>query len=246
MTTVSPKKEIALITGASRGLGAAAARALAASGCFVCINYRQNENAAKTLLDEIQAAGGEGERRPFDVADPAACEAALKDLIHTHGRVDILVNNAGIRRDSLLVRMKPRDWHAVMDINLNAFYHVTRPVVKNMIRNRYGRIVTITSASGQAGVPGQVNYSAAKAGLIGATKALSREVASRNITVNAVSPGYIDTEMIAGLDAEKVAATIPMGTLGTPEDVAAAVTFFCSAGAGYITGQVLGVNGGIL
>ncbi len=239
-------EQIALVTGGSRGLGAAVAHGLAASGRFVCINYRQDEEGAANTLGQIKENKSNGAIFQFDVADQEACDVAVKEIIQTFGKIDILVNNAGIRRDGLLVRMKPRDWHTVMDINLNGFYNVTRSVVKNMIKNRFGRIVNITSASGQTGVPGQVNYSASKAGLIGATKALAREVASRNITVNAVSPGYMETGMVKDLDAESIVKTIPAGRMGTPDDVAAAVGFFCSPGAGYITGQVLGVNGGII
>ena len=240
------EQQIALVTGGSRGLGAAVVHSLAASGRLVCINYRADEAGALKTLEQIKKNGGNGAIYPFDVADQEACETAVKEIIQDFGKIDILVNNAGIRKDGLLVRMKPRDWHTVMDINLNGFYNVTRTVVKNMIKNRFGRIVSITSTSGQTGVPGQVNYAASKAGLIGATKALAREVASRHITVNAVSPGYMETDMIKGLDADAIAKTIPAGRVGAPEDVAAAVRFFCSPEAGYITGQVLGVNGGII
>lgn len=239
-------EQIALVTGGSRGLGASVAKALAASGAFVCINYKQDSSGAMKILEEIKKKGGNGAVFAFDVADYQACDAVVKEIIQTQGKIDILVNNAGIRKDGLLVRMKPQDWHTVMDINLNGFYNITRCIVKNMIKNRFGRIINITSASGQTGVPGQVNYSASKAGLIGATKALAREVASRNITVNAVSPGYIKTDMVKGLDADAIVKTIPAGRMGSPEDVAAAVMFFCSPGAGYVTGQVLGVNGGII
>ncbi|MCP4117779.1 MAG: 3-oxoacyl-[acyl-carrier-protein] reductase [Desulfobacteraceae bacterium] len=245
-TDPNAPKQTALVTGASRGIGRCVALDLAATGRHVCVNYVRNEAAARETLSAIEEAGGSGEIIPFDVADQAQSEAAVKAILEKHGKIEILVNNAGIADDMLMVRMKPETWQRVLDTNLTGFYNVTRLVVKNMIRKQFGRIVNITSTSGQMGQAGQINYSAAKAGLIGATKALSREVSSRNITVNAVSPGFIETEMTEKLPLEKIVETIPMKRAGTPREVASAVTFFCSDQASYITGQILGVNGGIV
>lgn len=248
--------QIALVTGAGRGIGRAVAIALAATGRYVYINYKSNEVAARQTLEYIvaeqekrggngQRGQGRGELLQFDVANQAESEAAVKTIIEKHGKIDILVNNAGIKDDKLMVMMKRESWESVININLTGFYNVTRLVVKNMIKNRFGRIVNITSTSGQMGVAGQVNYSASKAGLIGATKALAREVASRNITVNAVAPGFIETDMVGGLPLEEIVQSIPAKRIGKPEDVAGAVIFLSSDDASYITGQVLGVNGGI-
>jgi 3-oxoacyl-[acyl-carrier protein] reductase len=239
------ERQVALVTGASRGIGRAIAVALAETGRHVAINYRTRTEAAEETLRRVQAAGGTGELAPFDVADRDAAERAVQEILQRHGRIDVLVNNAGIRKDMLLVWTEPRDWQEVLDTNLTGFYHVTRPVVKDMVLRRSGRIVNIASTAGQSGVAGQVSYSAAKAGLLAATQALAREVARRNVTVNAVAPGYIETDMLDGLPKEELAKSVPMSRLGTPEEVAAAVVFFCSPAASYITGQTLGVNGGI-
>ncbi len=238
--------QIALVTGASRGIGKEIATALARSGRFVYLNFHTRTDQARAVLDQIVQNGGQGKLMPFDVADQTSAEAAVQSMLAEKGRIDILVNNAGIRHDMLMVRMKKETWQNVLDTNLTGFYNVTRLVVKNMLPRRFGRIVNISSTSGQTGQAGQVNYSAAKAGLIGATRALAREVASRNITVNAVAPGFIKTDMMADLPVEDIVKNIPAGRLGTPEDVAAAVLFLCSDPAGYITGQVIGVNGGII
>ncbi len=242
----STSNEIALVTGAGRGIGSAVATALAGTGRCVYINYRSNLDAAENTLRIIQDNGGSGELLQFDVADQRSSEDAVKIILEKHGKIDILVNNAGITDDMLMVWMKKENWQSVIDVNLTGFYNVTRLIVKNMIRKRFGRIVNITSTSGQTGVAGQVNYSASKAGLIGATKALAKEVASRNITVNAVAPGFIETEMVENLPMEEIVKTIPVKRAGLPEEVAAAVLFFCSKNASYVTGQVLGVNGGLI
>ena len=238
-------QETALVTGASRGLGRAIAVSLASSGRFVYINYKSNAAEAEKTLEMVRNAGSDGALLPFDVTCEAAAHGALDTVFKERGIIDILVNNAGVRDDMLMVWMKAENWHRVLDTNLTGFFNVTKPVVKKMLSKRKGRIINITSTSGQMGQPGQVNYSASKAGLIGATLALAREIAKRHITVNAVAPGFIETEMVEGLPLDQIAKMIPAGRLGKPEEVAAAVTFLCSKEAGYITGQVLGINGGI-
>lgn len=238
-------KKIALVTGASRGIGRAVAAALAADGCHVLINYRSRQPEAEETLALLHRAGGSGELCPFDVADAAACAQAVERLLHTHKRIDVLVNNAGIRDDALMVFMSAEQWSRVIATNLNSFFNVTQPVVKQMALQRRGRIVTIASTAGQTGVAGQTNYAASKAGVIGASKALAREVAKRGVTVNVLAPGLIETDMTAGLPREELLAQIPAGRFGRPEDVAAAAVFLCSDAAGYITGAVLNVNGGV-
>ncbi|MEH0019223.1 MAG: 3-oxoacyl-ACP reductase FabG [Desulfobacter sp.] len=244
-STQTPFCETALVTGAGRGIGRAIAVGLAESGRFVYINFKSNEEEAKKTLEQVRATGSDGKLLPFDVTDTDASAAALKAVFKERGIIDVLVNNAGINDDMLMVMMKPEKWHRVVDTNLTGFFNVTKPVVKKMLSKQQGRIINITSTSGQMGQPGQVNYSASKAGLIGATMALSREVAKRNITVNAVAPGFIETDMVEGLPLDQIAQSVPAGRIGKPGDVAAAVCFLCSPGAGYITGQVLGVNGGL-
>jgi 3-oxoacyl-[acyl-carrier protein] reductase len=238
-------KKIALVTGASRGIGRAVAQSLAAADCFVLLNFRSNRAEAEQTQRFIQQAGGDSELCPFDVANAGACEEAVEKIIQVHQRIDILVNNAGIRRDALLVFMKTEQWSEVIATNLNSFFNVTRPVVKQMAMNRWGRVLTIASTAGQTGVEGQTNYSAAKAGVIGASKALAREVAKRGVTVNVLAPGFIETDMVEGLPREQFVAQIPAGRFGRPEEVAAAAAFLCSNEASYITGAVLNINGGV-
>lgn len=237
---------VALVTGASRGIGRAVALALAARGAVVVAAAR--EDHARPVVDEIRARGGRSEAASVDVTDPAAVEAAIASTLSWSGRLDILVNNAGIARDQLVVRMKRADWDAVVATNLTAAFTCTQAVLKPMLKQRGGRIVNIASVVGQAGNAGQANYAAAKAGLIGFTKSLALEVASRGITVNAVAPGLIDTDMTRALSAatqQEWASRIPLGRLGTAEDVAGAVAFLASDEAAYITGHVLTVNGGM-
>jgi 3-oxoacyl-[acyl-carrier protein] reductase len=237
---------VALVTGASRGIGRAIATGLAEAGATVVAAAR-GDHAAGTV-EAIRAAGGSAEVLSLDVTDTAAIDAAVKGIVERLGRLDVLVNNAGITRDTLLLRMKREDWDAVLQTNLTAAFACAQAAVKPMIKQRSGRIINITSVVGQSGNAGQVNYAASKAGLIGFTKALAQEVASRNVTVNAVAPGLIDTDMtraIAGGAHEEWAAKIPLARLGTPEDVASAVRFLASDEASYITGHVLAVNGGM-
>jgi 3-oxoacyl-[acyl-carrier protein] reductase len=238
--------KIALVTGASRGIGAAIARRLAVQGAAVVAAAR-GTNAESTVAD-IVSSGGKAEAVSLDVTDAAAIETVVKDALARHGRIDILVNNAGITRDQLMMRMKRDDWDAVIATNLTAAYSCTQAVLRPMLKQRAGRIISISSVVGQMGNAGQVNYAASKAGLIGMAKALAREVASRGITVNVVAPGMIDTDMtraLAGATSETWAQQIPLGRLGTPDDVANTVCFLASEEAAYITGQVIAVNGGM-
>lgn len=237
----------ALVTGGSRGIGRAIAERLAQDGYTVIINYKSNQPSAISCQQAIEAAGGKAELLPFDVADGQAIEAALNtwDAAHEGEHISVLVNNAGIRRDGLLVFMGEDDWHDVMRTTTEGFYYTTRHVLSGMLRARNGRIVNITSVSGVSGLPGQANYSAAKAALIGATKALSKEVASRKVTVNAVAPGFIATDMTADLEEAELKKTIPAGRFGQPQEVAALVSFLCSDEAAYITGQVIEIAGGL-
>lgn len=237
-------KGIALVTGASRGLGAAIARRLAADGFDIWLNYRSDTAAAESVAESIRQAGRVCEPLQFDVADSAAVDEKLMPMLERETPT-VLVNNAGVNKDMTLMWMPREDWDAVMNTNLLGFYLVTKPVVLGMLKARRGWIVNIASTAGQTGSRGQVNYSAAKAGLIGATKALAQEVAARGVLVNAVAPGFIETEMTASLPKEQIVPRIPLGRIGRPEDVAGAVSFLCSPDAGYITGQVLSVNGGL-
>ena len=238
-------QRIALVTGASRGIGRAIAAALARDDCHVVINFRQNQAEAQETLSLVHQAGGHGELCAFDVADTVAAEAAVQGLIAKHQRIDILVNNAGIRQDALLVFMQPEQWSNVIATNLNSFYNLTKPVVKQMALQRWGRVVSVASTAGQTGVEGQANYAAAKVGVIGASKALAREVAKRGVTVNVLAPGFIETDMTSDVPREQMIAKIPAGRFGKPEEVAAAAAFLCSDAAAYITGAVLNINGGV-
>ena len=234
----------ALVTGGSRGIGRAVTIALARMGYHVLINYVSNEAAALETLDAI---GGQGELLRFDVSDPEAVRAAIEgwQMTHPDAFVEVLVNNAGIRKDNLMIWMEPDDWQQVVNTNLNSFFHVTKAVLQSMLLHRYGRIVNIASVSGLKGLPGQANYSAAKGGLIAATKALAQEVARKKVTVNAVAPGFIATDMTDGLDEAALKKDIPAARLGRPEEVAAVVAFLASPEASYITGECISVNGGL-
>lgn len=246
---VSPlADQVALVTGGSRGIGRAIAQRLAAQGARVVITYVSNQAAADECVRAIKEAAGDAEAVQFDVADGEATGTAVTELVERCGRLDVLINNAGITIDTLILRMKADDWDRVLAVNLRGAFNCTKAAARTMVRARYGRIVNITSVIAEMGNAGQGAYAAAKAGLIGFTKSMARELAARNITVNAVSPGFIETEMVQRLP-ETVRAeylkAIPAGRLGTAEEVAAAVAFLVQPEAGYITGQVVGVNGGL-
>lgn len=237
----------ALVTGGSRGLGAAISKKLASQGLAVIINYRSNEAAARAVADEIIANGGVAELLPFDVASEEAVDAAFEawEEKHPDDRITVLVNNAGIREDNLLIFMQSEQWHKVIDTTLDGFFYVTRRVLKGMLTKRYGRIINIASLSGLKGLPGQANYSAAKAALIGATKALAQEVAARKVTVNAVAPGFIKSDMTKDLNEEELKKLVPLNRFGKPEEVAALVGFLASDDSSYITGETISINGGL-
>jgi 3-oxoacyl-[acyl-carrier protein] reductase len=237
----------ALVTGASRGIGRAVALALSRMGYRVIINYLSNKEAAEACASMIRAEGGIAELLPFDVSKEEAIEQAIAQWEDQHPDdwVEVLVNNAGIRRDHLMVFMPTEDWNYLINLHLNGFFLITRRLLKNMVGHRYGRIVNVVSLSGIKGLAGQTNYSAAKAGVIAAGKALAQEVGKRGVTVNAVAPGYIKTEMTQDLDEAQIKGLIPLNRFGTAEEVADVVAFLCSPKASYITGEVISINGGI-
>jgi 3-oxoacyl-[acyl-carrier protein] reductase len=242
------EKQVVVVTGASRGIGRAIAVALAAPDREIIVNYHSGSEAAQETAAAIETKGAIPHLYPFNVSDAEAVRKGFKEIIDAHGRVDVLVNNAGVARDNLIVRMKSAEWDEVLTINLKGVFLCSQAVAKPMIRQRYGRIVNITSVIGFMGNAGQCNYSAAKAGILGFTRSLARELISRNITVNAVAPGFIETDMtkdLAEKAREDLLSQIPAGRLGTPEDVAGVVKFLISEQASYITGQVIHVNGGM-
>ena len=238
---------VAIITGASRGIGRAIALALAAEGAKVVVNYASSSGAAEDVVAAITGAGGEAIALQADVSKLEQVEAVFNQTLEKFGRVDVLVNNAGITRDTLLLRMKPEDWQAVIDLNLTGVFLCTRAVSKVMLKQRSGRIINIASVAGQMGNPGQANYSAAKAGVIGFTKTVAKELASRGITVNAIAPGFISTDMTSDLKSEEILKYIPLGRYGEPEEVAGMARFLAAdPAAAYITGQVFNVDGGMV
>ena len=241
--------KVAVITGASRGIGRATAIELAKRGTFVIVNYRGSEAAALETVAEIKSAGGDAVCMAWDVSDYAECEKNIKQIIDTFGRIDILVNNAGITRDDLLMKLSEEDFDAVIAANLKGTFCMLHFVSRQMLRQRSGKIINLASVVGISGNAGQVNYAASKAGIIGMTKSAAKELASRQITVNAIAPGYIDTDMTAVLSdsvKESVQSSIPLKRMGTAQDIAQAAVFLASDKASYITGQVLSVNGGMV
>ena len=242
-----PDGKIALVTGGSRGIGAGIAAHLAGLGATVVLTAR-NAEAAEKVAGAIRSDGGKAEGVALEISDPASVENCVAEVLGRHERIDILINNAGITRDNLLMRMKPEEWDSVVSTNLGGTYRMCRAVVPKMVRARYGRIVNISSVVGSLGNPGQANYAATKAGIEAFSRSLARELASRNITVNNVAPGFIDTDMTRALDEKQrdaLLSQIPLGRLGTPQDVADAVAFLVGSGAGYVTGVTLHVNGGM-
>ncbi len=241
------KDRVAIITGASRGIGRAVALALAAEGANVVVNYASSSTAAEDVVGSISSAGGQALALQADVSKLEQVDVLVKETLEKFGRIDILVNNAGITRDALLLRMKPEDWQAVIDLNLTGVFLCTRAVSKVMLKQKSGRIINITSVAGQMGNPGQANYSAAKAGVIGFTKTVAKELASRGITVNAIAPGFISTDMTSNLKSDDILKYIPLGRYGEPAEVAGMARFLAAdAAAAYITGQVINVDGGMV
>lgn len=239
--------KFALVTGASRGIGKAIAKKLADDGFYVLLNYHTNLEAAEETLREITGNGGEAELMPFDVSDNAQVESALGAWAEKNpdNFIEVLVNNAGIRNDGLMVFMSVEQWKSVISTNLDSFFYVTSQVLQPMLINKQGRIISIVSLSGQKGQPGQTNYSAAKAGIIGASKSLAMEIGKKKVTVNCVSPGFIETDMTKDLDTEMLKKLVPLNRFGTTDDVSAVVSFLASPESKYITGEVISVNGGI-
>lgn len=245
---LSLEKRVAIVTGGSRGIGRAVALELAARGASVVINYNRSPEPAKESVEQVKASGGQAAAFQADVSQFAEAQALVKFSLETFGDLHILVNNAGITRDMVIMLMPEADWDAVINTNLKSTFNCSKAAVKHMLRQRYGRIINIASVAGQIGNPGQTNYSASKAGQIGFTKALAREVAARNITVNAIAPGFVDTEILEAMPEgalEAVLKLVPLGRTGQPQEIAYAVAFLASDQAAYITGQVLGVDGGM-
>lgn len=237
----------ALVTGASRGIGRAVSVKLASKGFSILMNYTSNDKAAEEAAELVRQAGGEAELLKFDVSDAAATAEAIKAWQENHpdDYIDVLVNNAGIRRDALLFLMEYKDWRRVLDITLDGFYNVTTAVLQPMLRHKHGRIINMASLSGLKGLPGQTNYSAAKGAIIAATKALAQEIGKKKITVNAIAPGFVKTDMVEGLDEAALKAQIPMNRFGEPEEIASLVAFLASDEAAYITGECISINGGL-
>jgi 3-oxoacyl-[acyl-carrier protein] reductase len=240
-----PAKKIAIVTGASRGIGRAVSIELARCGFFPIINYRSDESGAMDTLRKVEAVGSAGEIMAFDVADPAATQAAVDQIVQRHASIEVLVNNAGITADELFVLMSQKKWHSVIDTSLNGFYNITRPVLEKMIVEKKGAVVSIASVSAFMPNRGQANYAAAKAGLIGASRAVAAEVARLGVRVNVVAPGLIETDMIKNLPLQNIKSLIPMARVGRAEEVARVVRFLCTEDSSYITGQVITVNGGM-
>ena len=241
----TPAKKLAIVTGASRGIGRAVCVELARHGFFMIINYRSDETGAMDTLGRVEAEGSAGEVMRFDVADPEAAQAAVDQVIQRHGTIDVLVNNAGTTADELFVLMSRKNWHSVIDTSLHGFYNITRPVLEKMVVEKRGAVVSIASVSAFMPNRGQANYAAAKAGLIGASRAVATEVARLGVRVNVVAPGLIETDMIKNFPLQNIKALIPMARIGRPEEIARVVRFLCSEDASYITGQVITVNGGM-
>lgn len=243
----SLREQVAVVTGASRGIGRAIAQEFAKLGANVVVNYASSSQAAEELVSEITAAGGNAIALQADVSSSEEVDTLINTVLEKFNKIDILVNNAGITRDTLLLRMKPEDWQAVINLNLTGVFLCCRAVSKGMLKKRTGRIINIASVAGQMGNPGQANYSAAKAGVIGLTKTLAKEFASRGITVNAVSPGFIETDMTSELQSEEILKAIPLGRYGQPEEIAGMVRFLAAdTAAAYVTGQVFNVDGGMV
>ena len=241
------KDKVALVTGASRGIGKAAALALARQGAKVVVNYARSSDAAEATVSEIKEAGGDAIATQADVSQSEQVDNLIKTTLDKLGRIDVLVNNAGITKDTLLLRMKPEQWQAVIDLNLTGVFLCTKAVSKTMLKQRSGRIINIASVAGQMGNPGQANYSAAKAGVIGFTKTVAKELANRGVTVNAVAPGFIETDMTEDLKSDDIVKSIPLGRYGKPEEVAGTIRFLAAdPAAAYITGQVFNVDGGMV